>query len=131
MVKLTNLTRVILAVLVFVTQIGLADLCGGLCGITPSHGYMAQAAKPCCESGCAKTGKKCGCAKVASPEAQVAVATKFTTPSITNFDIVLSPVFEFIDAPVCEKSTEVVLFNHGPPLEPPPLLKPGRAPPVV
>lgn len=131
MVKLTNLTRVILAVLVFATQIGLADLCGGLCGVTPSHGHMAHTAKPCCESGCAKTGKKCGCAKVAAPEPQVVVATKITTPSIPSFDIVLSPVFEHFDAPVCEKSTEVVLFNHGPPPDPPVLLRPGRAPPVV
>jgi len=130
-VKVTNLTRVILAVLVFATQIGLVDLCGGLCGVTLSHGHMAQAAKSCCESGCAKPGKKCGCAKVATPEAPVAVVTKITTPSVPSLEIVLSPVFDYLHAPVCEKSTEIALFNHGPPPDPPPLLKPGRAPPVV
>jgi hypothetical protein len=130
-VKATNITRVILAVLVFVTQIGLADLCGGLCGGKPSQGHTAQATKSCCETGCAKTGKKCGCAKVAAPEANVIVATKIATPSIPSFDIVLSPTFEYVESLSCQKATEVILFNHGPPPDPPTQLNPGRAPPVV
>ncbi|MBI1331679.1 MAG: hypothetical protein JST12_01050 [Armatimonadetes bacterium] len=124
MVKLAKLTRVILAVLVVLTQTGLVRVCVSACQTAMKPGMS------CCKVD-ANGHSKCKCPKAVSRDTSAqAIVAKTDLPTAQPLVAVLPSLVDWSCPTLGLKPTEVVDHNHGPPDDPPIFCRLGRAPPV-